>query len=234
MNLLAVDTATEKFSVALSRENSAGNNTMLLTVDAGLRHSELLMDGIDALLKTAGLRPEELSGVVCSGGPGSFTGLRIGFALSKGLALALNIPFTAIPTLDFMAGPFSFWPGMVAPVIDAKKGAFFCALYRDGKRLCPDMDASPAEIATVINGAQPGAEEPVLLVGPASLMLYEKIMELPMEKRPAPGIKSGGTRWGDAQTLLEIAKETAFPEIQSDYFSGPVYIRKSDAELNLQ
>ena len=143
MNLLAVDTAASTLSVALA----AGEDTWLFEAAAGLRHSELLIDSIDMLTRKAGLKPEDLNGVACMGGPGSFTGLRIGFSLAKGLALSLGIPFAAIPTLDCMALPFSAWPGMVVPVIDAKNNSFFCALYRGNERISPYMDAEAAEIA---------------------------------------------------------------------------------------
>jgi len=222
MNVLAIDTATEQFSVALAE----GDTMWSFEADAGLRHSELVMDIIDMLMGKAGLKPEELSGVVCMGGPGSFTGLRIGFATAKGLALSLGIPFAAIPTLDCIAWPFAAWPGTVAPAIDAKKGAFFCALYRGGIRLAPDMDAAPDEIARAL-AATPSPGK-ILLTGPGAHLLYEKLKGIKtLDLNPGKGL-----RWGNAQTLLYIARETGcLTKGKSDIASGPVYIRKSDAEL---
>jgi len=235
MNILAIDTATEQFSVALAvGEGAAPAATWLFEADAGLRHSEMVMDVIDMLMGKAAIKTEELSGVVCMGGPGSFTGLRIGFAIAKGLALSLGIPFAAIPTLDCMAWPFSAWPGIVVPALDAKKGAFFCALYQGGKRLCPDMDAAPDEIARVL-AAAPSPDQ-ILLTGPASSLLYEKVYTLNTKL----GLKAGkGLRWGNAQTLLQIARETAdintgcITQGNTDPSCGPVYIRKSDAEMKI-
>ena len=229
MNLLAIDTATEKFSVALG---VAGKETWLFEADAGLRHSELTMDCIDTLFKMAGLQPERLSGIVCMGGPGSFTGLRIGFSLAKGLALSLGIPFAAIPTLDCMARPLSQWPGIVVPVLDAKKKAFFCALYCGGQRLCPDMDSEPAQIAAVLgNGEWNGV--PVLLFGPGAQLLYEALVRLPANDITPTALTLGkGLRFGNAETLLEMAAETnLLAQGTIDYALGPEYIRKSDAEL---
>jgi len=221
MNLLAIDTAAEQFSAALA----AGDDILLFEADAGLRHSELIMDIVDMLMDKAALKPRDLSGVVCMGGPGSFTGLRIGFAIAKGLSLSLGIPFAAIPTLDCIARPFSAWPGTAAPALDAKKGAFFCALYQGGKRLCPDMDAPPDEIARAMSAA-PG---PILLTGPGAPLLYEKVYALEPKLDLNPG---KGLRWGNAQTLLQIARETGcITQCNTDPSCGPVYIRKSDAEL---
>jgi tRNA threonylcarbamoyladenosine biosynthesis protein TsaB len=236
MNLLAIDTATEQFSVALAADvDNTAPAVWLFEADAGLRHSELVMDIVDMLMDKAGLKPRDLSGVVCMGGPGSFTGLRIGFAIAKGLALSLGIPFAAIPTLDCIAWPFSAWPGTVVPALDAKKGAFFCALYQGGKRLCPDMDAPPDEIASAISAALAAAPGPILLTGPAAPLLYEKVYMYEKVYTPESklDLKAGkGLRWGNAQTLLQIARETGcITQCNTDPSCGPVYIRKSDAEL---
>jgi tRNA threonylcarbamoyladenosine biosynthesis protein TsaB len=241
MNLLAIDTATDQFSVALGcfPEEAIGNvqevrnlppwlnilpgDTWLFEADVGLRHSELSMDCIDTLMRQAGLKPEDLNGIVCMGGPGSFTGLRIGFSLAKGLACALKIPFAAVPTLDCMAWPFSALPGIVVPVIDAKQGAYFCALYQNGKRLCPDMDAPPREIADEI-AAQKGDSHP-FLTGPGAPLLYDKLCAMNLEG----GVTWGkNLRWGNAATLLSIARETdIFAHGTNDYSAGPEYIRSS-------
>jgi len=249
MNLLAIDTATDKFSLALAAERQGRRDTWLFEADAGMRHSELVMDCVDILMQKAALKPSDIDGLVCMGGPGSFTGLRIGFSLAKGLALSLGIPFAPIPTLDCLAWPFSPWPGIVVPVLDAKKKAFFCALYRKGKRICQDMDATPPEIAIVLAEnllPQPktGIPEQALLFGPGAEMLHRELRLLQEGDSNAAGIKAAlvhgkGVRWGNAETLLELALETrAFDkggsaEIGGNLFAGPEYIRKSDAELNL-
>jgi len=230
VNLLAIDTATEKLSIALSAGQTDGHQDIwLFEADAGLRHSELAMDTIDMLFKKAGLKPEDLSGIVCMGGPGSFTGLRIGFSLAKGLALALGCPFAAIPTLDCMARPFSSLKGLVMPVLDAKKSSFFCALYKDGAKVSADMDAGPETIADAIVKA---ASEALLLFGPGAGMLHEKLSQLPQGPLANIDITVGkDLRWGNAQTLLEIARETGiFANKVTDFSAGPEYIRKSDAE----
>jgi tRNA threonylcarbamoyladenosine biosynthesis protein TsaB len=242
MNLLAIDTATDRISVALSE----AANTWLFEADAGLRHSELVMDCIDMLMNKASLKPDKLDGIVCMGGPGSFTGLRIGFSLAKGIALSLGIPFAAIPTLDCISWPFSSWPGIVIPVLDAKKSSFFCSLYHDGKQLCPPMDATPTEIASAITSTTdaghsqfliPHSSFLILLVGPASEMLYQKLLELPDSGLDMAQLKpEKKLRWGNAETLLQIAKETNVFDNNSSTSGlarGPEYIRKSDAEIKM-
>jgi tRNA threonylcarbamoyladenosine biosynthesis protein TsaB len=236
VNLLAIDTATEKLSIALCAGNDAGHQDIwLFEADAGLRHSELAMETVDMLFKKAALKPEDLSGVVCMGGPGSFTGLRIGFSLAKGLALALGRPFAAIPTLDCMARPLSSLKGLIMPVLDAKKSSFFCALYKDGAKVHADMDADPETIADAIAEATASQQEKqVLLFGPGTDMLYGKLQQLPqspLANIDIDIIAGKGLRWGNAQTLLEIALEKdIFSNSVTDFSAGPEYIRKSDAE----
>jgi len=207
-----------------------------MEISAGMRHSELLTDCIDVLMKKAGLLPKDLSGLVCMGGPGSFTGLRIGFSLAKGLALSLNIPFAPIPTLDCMAWPFSSWPGIVIPVIDAKKSAFFCAMYSNGKKFCQDMDVSTAEIIEIINREQGtgNRERGLLFIGSGAELLYGKLMAVQGEK-PTNIILGKDLRYGNAETLLKIAADTPdiFANSEKNLLSGPEYIRKSDAEMQV-
>jgi tRNA threonylcarbamoyladenosine biosynthesis protein TsaB len=231
MNILAIDTAASILSLALGTEKK----TWLFEADAGQQHSGLLMDCIDMLIKTAGLCPDALEGVVCLKGPGSFTGLRIGFAAAKGLALSLGIPLAAVPTLDGMARHGSPWPGIVLPLIDAKKNRFFTALYRGGGLISAYMDAEVPRIAEMAAQAlktAPAGENRVLLTGPdAGLFLREldKISPPP----PADLFRlDPDFRRGCARDLLEIAKNiNIFDNNREAIFSGPEYLRESDAEL---
>ncbi|GHU57434.1 tRNA (adenosine(37)-N6)-threonylcarbamoyltransferase complex dimerization subunit type 1 TsaB [Spirochaetia bacterium] len=225
MNILAIDTAANVLSVALS----AAEERWYLEADAGLRHSELLMDMVDTLLKQGGLKPADLDLAACMKGPGSFTGLRIGFSAAKGLALALGIPLIPIPTLDCMALNYSQWPGVVVPAINAKKGRFFTALYRGGEKIADDMDADHASIAACISG-----EKSILLTGPDAALLRDELFKLlPAELRA--GIRvDPACRKGRAMELLELAQKGVAAGINgNNFFAGPEYLRKSDAELSV-
>ncbi|MDR3168047.1 MAG: tRNA (adenosine(37)-N6)-threonylcarbamoyltransferase complex dimerization subunit type 1 TsaB [Treponema sp.] len=227
MNILALDTATQILSIALS----AGGGTYYIEIDAGQKHSEILMDGINGLMKKAGLLPEALERVVCMEGPGSFTGLRIGFAAAKGLALALGIPMGAVPTLDCMAVPLSPWPGIVLPAIDAKKNAFFTALYRGTERISDYMDIDVSAIAVKINEVcGEGQNIPLLLTGPDGDLLKEQLSVLMPE---IPICLDPGYRRGRGRELLEITQKYLIIKKEGEFvFKGPLYLRKSDAELH--
>ncbi|MDR1636136.1 MAG: tRNA (adenosine(37)-N6)-threonylcarbamoyltransferase complex dimerization subunit type 1 TsaB [Treponema sp.] len=229
-NILALDTASAALSAALS----AGERTWYFEADAGLRHSELLMEIVDTLFGKAGMDRGDLDAVACMKGPGSFTGLRIGFAAAKGIALALGIPLVTAPTLDCMAASLSVWPGIVLPAIDAKKNSFFAALYSGGLRLCPDMDAEAPLIARTLNRTvRERPPCPVILTGPDAGLLASRLGPLFPEGAAEPElcIDPLGRR-GRAGELLKLAKDTfLLNNGLDDVFSGPEYIRPSDAEL---
>lgn len=94
--ILAIDTATAEALVAIGDEPSWPSHEDRWV--AGFRHGEELLARIDALLRSAGHRPADLGGLVVGTGPGGFTGLRVGLATAKGLAVALPVPLVGVPT----------------------------------------------------------------------------------------------------------------------------------------
>jgi len=223
MNILALDSAGLILSIALE----TANGVFYTEIDAGSRHSELLVECAGELCKTAELSPLCLEAVVCAKGPGSFTGLRIGYSVAKGYCLALGIPLIAISTLDSMAYPLSVWPGIVLPAIDAKKGCFFTALYRNGDRISDYLDASPEIILKSAEKAAISPNEPIIITGSGANMLYLSLSKLV----PTRSIKINPRfRMGVAKELLEMSKKVIITGVNG-IDSGPDYIRKSDAEL---
>jgi tRNA threonylcarbamoyladenosine biosynthesis protein TsaB len=124
--LLAIDTATEMVSIALYGE--AG----LLAEDtwrsAGA-HTVELMPGLVRMLDRASLPARALGGLAVALGPGSFTGLRTGLAVAKGLAMALSLPLIGVPTLDALAYALSEQPLPVCAVLQAGRGRLCVTSY---------------------------------------------------------------------------------------------------------
>jgi len=248
MNILALDSSAEILSVALA----AGEGVWHFEVDNGKRHSELMMECIDMLFKSAGLLPAELNVAACMKGPGSFTGLRIGFSTAKGLSMALGIPLVSIPTLDCLAWHLSAWPGIVIPSMDSKNECFFTALYFKGICLTGFLDTSPELISLEIEkiraqGSIPcekisisdpvdtpveniSKNEPIILTGPGAELMKERIEE----HIPGDQIKIDPEfGMGRAKELIKIVKKDILYKA-NDIDSGPLYLRKSDAELKLE
>jgi tRNA threonylcarbamoyladenosine biosynthesis protein TsaB len=156
---LGIDTSGDVLSVALLRNDESYYAEM----DAGLRHSERLMAVIDGLLAMAAAKPTDLDFVACLGGPGSFTGLRIGLSAAKGLSTALGIPLYTVPTLEAAAAARSSWPDTVLPLIDAKKNRWYTAAFKGGVRRCEDMDAGAEDIVRILKNTRSSV---ILVSGP--------------------------------------------------------------------
>jgi len=224
MNLLAIETAASILSIAVLKNNEIFVSETI----EGTRHSELVMELIDNLMKKAELSPKDLNGVLCMGGPGSFTGLRIGYAVAKGLSLSLSIPFASVPTLECLVCGERFKQGVTLAVIDARKNAWFNAFFKDGKRLTEDMDSELLQITEEIK--QYVKDGKITLTGYGSQTLYET---LPDELKI--NINLVNENKGYAKELIAIAEDKKLfsGDCNAYLYSGPNYIRKTDAEIAL-
>jgi tRNA threonylcarbamoyladenosine biosynthesis protein TsaB len=156
MTALALDTSTEILSLCCRRDNVFFS----LTRNIDLRHSEELLPLADWLLRRVDASPKDIDLVVTAGGPGSFTGLRIGMASARGIAAGAGCALVSVPTLD-VYGQFPCEECVVLPLIDARKKRFYAAFYRGGRRLSEYLDSSPEELE-----AMAAAYARVILTGP--------------------------------------------------------------------
>ena len=142
MNLLALDTATEMATVAVTKNDR-------LISERGRRvttHSEGLMSMIDEALREARLDIADLDAIICGSGPGSFTGLRIGMATAKGLCFAAGKPLCCVPSMVGVAGAVAEKMGCqqeTVVLLDARRNELFCGRYRGFAQLVPDSVLSP-------------------------------------------------------------------------------------------
>lgn len=148
MKILAFDSTAKAASVAVTE------NERLLgvyNIDNGLTQSELLLPMAENLLRSLRLTFSDIELVAASVGPGSFTGVRIGAALVKGIAFGKNIPCAAVSTLEALAENLFPLVGYIVPVMDARRGQVYSATFKsDGKtmtRLTPDRAVSIDQLA---------------------------------------------------------------------------------------
>lgn len=117
LTVLAIDTSTERAGLAVMHHG----DVWVESWDAGRTQTTSLLPAIDALLGKAGLTPDEMDAVVVATGPGTFTGLRVGVSIAKGIVLARNIPLIGIPTLDIVVAGEPSLDDLVA-VLPAGRG----------------------------------------------------------------------------------------------------------------
>ncbi len=134
MAVLSIETSGFTGGVAVSEE---GGPWAELTVGSKSTYSRRLMRAIIFILEETGLGWKDIDTVAVSLGPGSFTGLRIGLSTAKGLCLATGAAIVGVPTLDILAQNAALAPkdSLICPVIDARRGQIYCALYRPGQGL---------------------------------------------------------------------------------------------------
>jgi len=125
--LVAIDTATDHASLAL---HDGFQVRAEHTWESPRRHTVELLPRLVAALDQLRLGAEHLSGIAVTRGPGSFTGLRVGMAVAKGLALARGLPLVGVPTLDVVAAAQGQDDRLLCAVLQAGRGRICIAIYR--------------------------------------------------------------------------------------------------------
>ena len=128
MKILGIESAALVASVAILDEDIT---IAEYTTNFKKTHSETLLPMLDEIVKMTGISLSELSAIAVSGGPGSFTGLRIGAASAKGLGLALDLPLIEVPTLDAMALNIYSSDAIIVPIMDARRNQVYTGIYKN-------------------------------------------------------------------------------------------------------
>lgn len=228
MKILALETATPSGGVAIVDSDSG----LLASYQLNSRqtHSERLMVTIDEILKRLGLKITELAGIGISIGPGSFTGVRIGISVAKGLALAQRKPIVAVRTLEALAYRFFLPQRLICPLIDARRGEVYAAFFELStpenylRRLTEDFVELPQKLLERI-------KQRTIFSGTGALHYRDLIKTALGEEAEFPPLNR----------LLPSAEEVALLALQglmrgevADPFTlEPHYIRPADAEIKL-
>lgn len=223
MLILGIETATQQVSVALGgHEGVIG----LVEIARGRRHAETLVPAIDFLCSQADIGLDEIGLVAVDIGPGLFTGMRVGLATAKALAQALRVPMIGISSLDLLAFPHRRSDRVVVPVVDARKGEVFYAMYRQvpgGLQQVVPPRAAPVDelVADLLARSQE-----TLCVGDGALRYRNEILDgyhcdFADEAHPS------------AAPLVQLAHARALREEWSNPSEiQPLYLRPPDAEIN--
>lgn len=152
MNILSINTSTKQYSLAVLRDEALLAEYILTPGSDHFRH---LMPSLDDLLTKAGLRAQMLDGLVVAIGPGSFTGIRVGLSVVKGLSECLKLPVIGVSTLSAMASQLPYVKEDVCPLVTSRKTEVFTALFRwtsDGvlSRITQDTFLRISELRSII------------------------------------------------------------------------------------
>lgn len=223
MITLALSTSSSQGSLCLARASQILDQD---TWKKETSHSEIVTSSLDLLLTRNGVSFENLERLVCTHGPGSFTGIRVGLSVVRSLAYSLDIPVIALS--DTLAIALNH-PAPVAThqlvVIDAQKNKVFAAIYLKHKNQIQEILSpcllSPSELRPHLT------EKNYLLMGDGDLFLSEFEEKIQKKLTLAPP----QTRFPNAQKILEHSLDTFFhPDFLSWKELLPLYLRASAAE----
>ncbi|SFB21472.1 tRNA threonylcarbamoyladenosine biosynthesis protein TsaB [Acetitomaculum ruminis DSM 5522] len=191
-------------------------------------HSQTLLPMIDEIFKMTESDVKDMDIVAVAAGPGSFTGLRIGFATAKGLAMVINSPMVLVPTVDALAYNLYGNEQIICPIMDARRNQVYTGLYTfenfEFKVIKEQMAVDIKEIIKKINEIG----KPVIFTGDGMPVFKEKIKELiTVDYSFAPAHLSRQRAAALASLALEYYEKGL--TIEADK-ATPVYLRLSQAE----
>ena len=235
MKILGIDSSGMVASVAILQDDVI---TAEYTMNHKKTHSETLLPMIDEIVKTSETKLEELDAIAVAAGPGSFTGLRIGAATAKGLAMAVDKPVIPIKTCEGLA--YNMWgaEGLICPIIDARRNQVYTGLYRVKGNVEVILEQQPMDIHELIEyindyskklaESEGGPIEGVTFLGDG-VAIYQDVIwdeiDVPCKMAPAIMNRQRGASIASYGELLY--KEGKY--INADDFA-PEYLRKSQAE----
>src|SRR5690554_2582664 len=175
MKVLAIDSSGLVASVALVTEDEL---IAEYTINYRKTHSQTLLPMLDEIVKMTNIDLTELDAIAISKGPGSFTGLRIGAATVKGLAMVLDIPVIPVATVDGLAYNLYQTNSIICPLMDARKNQVYTGLYKwvdnEFKVLLEQKTLDIEEISKEINKT----EEEVTFLGDGVKVFEDQIKEM--------------------------------------------------------
>ena len=221
---LGIDTAGPADSVALTQDTQCLASFSLQQPASSFRP---LLRLIDLVCTQVGCELADVAMLAVNTGPGAFTGIRVGLATALGLALAYNMPVVGCSTFEALVALVPSWHGLLCPVVTARKGEVYAALYRrDGERVqeeVPGMVIAPEALCTLV-------QERTLFLG-SGVDVYGKTFATSLGDRAvcvnthtaAPGLAGSIARVAYRRFQTTGVDAVAVPQ--------PLYIRPADARL---
>ena len=229
MKILGIESAGTVASVALVED---GQILCDYTVNGKYTHSKTLMPMLSSMEEVLNMDFSDVDAVAVSGGPGSYTGLRIGSATAKGLAQVWQVPIISVSTIESMANNFGVSDKIICPMLDARRQHAFCGAYRyeDGAlvNIVPIDLRSVEEFAALLRDL----DGTYVFLGDG-LKSHRKLVEGFME----------GCTWEEAALEQALPRASVLAKVAAEKFAKgetetyldhqPNYYRPSQAEREL-
>lgn len=227
MKILAIDSSAGAASVAVTEDKKILSECY---INKGLTHSQTLIPMVDFALKNAGMKTQDIDVFAITNGPGSFTGVRIGIAAIKGLAMGANKPCFGVSTLEAMANSLRLWDDFtICCVMDARCSQFYTATFycENGSltRFTPDRAISSAELIEELKEI----DGKIVIAGDGAELLYNSIKDIIPEAVLAPENLKWQRAYGAAISAAEN-KESFVPGEKLEVS----YLRLPQAERELK
>lgn len=198
------------------------------SVNNGLTQSELLLPMAEDTLRELKLSFADVELLAASVGPGSFTGVRIGTALVKGIAFGRNIPCASVSTLEALAENLAGLEGIIVPAMDARRSQLYTAIfeYADGKtiRHTEDMAISITELADMLKKYEGRA---IYVVGDGYSVAVSALTKLGIKICETPELLRDENAYSVAKVAVKLHSEG---KTTNDIAHLPTYLRVPQAE----
>lgn len=224
MKALAIDTSLTRITICAKNEDKVS----YLVLDIGMKQSEKLLPSIEFVLSQVELKLEELDYTVLCKGPGSFTGLRLAFSCLKAIELSHNIPVYGVSTLEAYSFAYEDLLFPVICAIDAKKNKFYSRISIGKETIVEEGDFEVEELKEKILEI----DSDVFFVCGSDAKLFISKIQSELKDKRFISLKGNPNETENLFTIAESMIEKKLPALQE--FEGPVYIRASEAEENLQ
>ncbi|MBR5251577.1 MAG: tRNA (adenosine(37)-N6)-threonylcarbamoyltransferase complex dimerization subunit type 1 TsaB [Oscillospiraceae bacterium] len=218
MIIVGVDCSSKQGSVAITRDDKP---LYQCVYDSNMTHSQNLLSLIENAITVCGISKDNIDLFAVTLGPGSFTGLRIGLALVKGMAMALDKPCVGVSSLAAMAKAADL-DGTVVPCFDARRGQVYCNITaKDGSLIATDDCRMAADLEEYVKNTA----DDVYFVGDGMELCYNKYGHYPNVKKHS--VLMPCTAYGACLLAKDIPQQTHFE-------LSPSYLRLSQAEKELK
>lgn len=226
MYILGIDTATRVAGAAVMGADRLISEHFIHNLKT---HSQKIIPMIQQVMDEAGIKPGDLHGIAVTGGPGSFTGLRIGMSVAKTMGQVLNVPVIGISTLKVLAWNMFRVKGYICPILDARKNEVYTSVYQsvsDGlKELINPSAISIHNLLTELSGYN----ETVTFIGDG-VPVYSETIKKSLGERAAFGTRVNSFPRASAVAELGLL-QLQEGRVSDPTFLQPIYLRKSEAEL---